>query len=527
MNRVVKVSISNCAFTLAEEAFVTLKTYLDKLRNYYIGQEGGKEIVDDIEERIAELLNERTSLGTRVVSKADVDEVLEIMGTPEMIEDEDPVGKNASQGAPAYAEKLRKDLYRDADHRIFGGVCSGLAAYWNWDVALVRLLFVAVTLCSGAFLHVALVSHGVFAGWTVLTYIIMWICIPKAVTVEEKCAMRGAPVTAKDIEHQAQASYRGGKTQRYNVEKRQSEGSQILKVIVRVFAILFGAIFILIGTSVLVALIAAFCGVGIALGSILPTGLLSLVSFAGNAFLLKILLILVAGLPIIGILYLGCRMLFHLRGHAWIGLTMFLVWLASLIGLTIVSARGFKNLSREGDFEECIDITLPSDTLFIDLVGPTSMPEDLYFIETDASEYKLGWIDGENKDVEVVIFPEVNLIRQSTDEQSQMKIISHAFANRFSTAQIKAENNKPECELTGNVLTIKAQTASKEEKWKEAYGSVELYVPSDQTVIVRKPVKHEFGQTPPKSVHRLGGWWSDDRHDWDNDFDVDWDWNWD
>lgn len=54
-------------------------------------------------------------------------------------------------------------LYRDSNNKVLGGVCSGLANYFNLDVTLVRVLFVV------AFL---------FASFGFWLYIILWIVIP-------------------------------------------------------------------------------------------------------------------------------------------------------------------------------------------------------------------------------------------------------------------------------------------------------------------------------------------------------------
>lgn len=59
-----------------------------------------------------------------------------------------------------------KKFYRDSENKVLGGVCSGLARYFNLDVALVRVLFVV------AFL---------FASFGFWLYIIMWIVIPQTV----------------------------------------------------------------------------------------------------------------------------------------------------------------------------------------------------------------------------------------------------------------------------------------------------------------------------------------------------------
>jgi len=56
-------------------------------------------------------------------------------------------------------------LMRPRYPRVFGGVCSGLALHYGWDITTVRLLWVLCVL---------------FAGTGVLAYIIAWIVIPEA-----------------------------------------------------------------------------------------------------------------------------------------------------------------------------------------------------------------------------------------------------------------------------------------------------------------------------------------------------------
>ena len=59
--------------------------------------------------------------------------------------------------------ETKKTLYRDTDNRMLGGVASGLAEYMNWDVTLVRLVFV---FCLFA------------VQGSVLAYILAWIIVP-------------------------------------------------------------------------------------------------------------------------------------------------------------------------------------------------------------------------------------------------------------------------------------------------------------------------------------------------------------
>ena len=54
-------------------------------------------------------------------------------------------------------------FYRDSKNKVLGGVCSGLANYFNLDVALLRVLFVVALL---------------FASFGFWLYIILWVVIP-------------------------------------------------------------------------------------------------------------------------------------------------------------------------------------------------------------------------------------------------------------------------------------------------------------------------------------------------------------
>ena len=59
--------------------------------------------------------------------------------------------------------ETRRTLFRDTDNRMLGGVASGLAEYMNWDVTLVRLVFV---FCLFA------------VQGSVLAYLLAWIIVP-------------------------------------------------------------------------------------------------------------------------------------------------------------------------------------------------------------------------------------------------------------------------------------------------------------------------------------------------------------
>lgn len=175
MKKTISINIGGYAFIIDEDAFQLLKSYLDKLEKHFYNQSGGKEIINDIEQRIAELFKEKLSSFRQVICSADVQEIIQILGYPEEMD-----------GHQAYSEPLKKPssrLYRDPDDRILGGVSSGLAAYIGTDAWLIRVLFV-------------LAFFFVFGG---MLYIVLWIIIPLARTRAEKLEMRGEPVNINNI----------------------------------------------------------------------------------------------------------------------------------------------------------------------------------------------------------------------------------------------------------------------------------------------------------------------------------------
>ena len=52
---------------------------------------------------------------------------------------------------------MEKKLYRDTHNKVIGGVCAGLAEYFNIDVSIVRLIFVASLILKGGGLLIYLV----------------------------------------------------------------------------------------------------------------------------------------------------------------------------------------------------------------------------------------------------------------------------------------------------------------------------------------------------------------------------------
>ncbi|MCM1521890.1 MAG: PspC domain-containing protein [Muribaculaceae bacterium] len=183
MKKAFPANINGKIFYIDEDAYNLLNSYLTQLRNAFSGPEG-EEIVSDIESRIGELFEDLTARGQGVITLSDVNNVIETMGRPEQISGEEEPRECGSATPPPYVPPVKKRLYRDEQNNVFGGVLSGLGIYLGWDITLLRILTVVLTIYC----------------WPCLfAYLIAWMIIPPAKTPRQILEMRGEPVTVSSI----------------------------------------------------------------------------------------------------------------------------------------------------------------------------------------------------------------------------------------------------------------------------------------------------------------------------------------
>jgi phage shock protein PspC (stress-responsive transcriptional regulator) len=179
MKITLSVNIGGYSFNIDEDAYSELKRYLKNLQLHFAGEESSAEILSDIESRIAELFRTKLTSYKQVITIDDVNNVISVLGTPEDISDNERTSAKDKFSSPGYHR-----MYRDTDHRIIGGVCSGIGAYWNVDPWIIRLIFVVVTMLGGLGL---------------LVYLILYIVLPEARTTAQKIEMKGEPVNIQNI----------------------------------------------------------------------------------------------------------------------------------------------------------------------------------------------------------------------------------------------------------------------------------------------------------------------------------------
>ena len=198
MKKTISINIAGSIFYIEEDGYDQLRAYLNAIQKYFAGFEDNQEIVSDIEARIAERFVKKQKAETKQgISLGDVDELIAAMGTVADFEAMQPNDEPAATttrpeatAAPtqpneqAEAPKKRR-LERDLQRKVLGGVAAGLANYFNTDRAFVRLGFLF------AFFGLTPFAGGdnnfwvSLSGFTLLTYIIMWIAFPGSVFMQE------------------------------------------------------------------------------------------------------------------------------------------------------------------------------------------------------------------------------------------------------------------------------------------------------------------------------------------------------
>ena len=224
MKKNISINLFGTLYNIDEDAYNLLENYLNSMQRYFSRQDGGEEIADDIEHRVAELLWKKREAGMSAVNIETVKEIIDTIGNPEQIagdtnnkaesafanynksesgygqesgfkEDFKHFGEEAGRFAnDAYikgkAHVRTHRFYRCADDKVLGGVCSGIATYFEAGEPLIwRLGAIALTLL-GIGLPLPII------------YIVMWLVTPAAITPEDRLRQQGKEITPDNLAQQ-------------------------------------------------------------------------------------------------------------------------------------------------------------------------------------------------------------------------------------------------------------------------------------------------------------------------------------
>lgn len=335
MKKTTQTNIGGFVFNMDDDAYLATEQYLNALKQHFKTEESADEILEDIEWRMAEIFKEAIKNKREVVTLSDVQQMIEIMGQPEMITEEK---KGDTQEEKVSFSTGHKRLYRDPEHKVIGGVCGGLAAYFNIDPIIFRLVFGIMFIVWGT---------------GVMIYVLLWIAMPKAKTRAEKLEMRGERINVSNLEKQVKEEVGGIKDGIKNMQ-HSSFFQRLGKGIQEFFQALSDLLYRFLkisGKLIGIALIISGIVLLILLFSIVFMGTTSIIQINDNLFhlstgallnifsqnpIMHILTLtaisIIIGIPMLMMIYAGIKLLFNIKSsNKWLNISSFALWALGLI----------------------------------------------------------------------------------------------------------------------------------------------------------------------------------------------------
>ncbi len=461
MKKTISINISGIIFHIEEDGFDRLKNYLESVKKYFSTYEDSKEIIEDIENRIAEIFSTKLTEENQVVTKEDVNNLIATMGDvsdfeateepedfgmatdshEEKFSSNESTSKTTSGPKKLYRdtkrkviggvaagianyfnidalwirlglvflsvsasfpfnhnfnfsvsgtlfiayiiamfvipesdtledEKKIKKFFRNGDGKVLGGVAGGLAAYFNTDITLIRVLFVVVTLLGGS---------GFFI------YVVLWIITPETKTISDKLEMEGNPVTLSSIESNVKKNLN---------EDPRGEESAIAKILlfpfrliatifqtlgkalgpvmmffIEAIRIFFGLILLVVGVSAGFALIV---GLGAALGVLHDANYIQISdmpfelikdAFPPYTFLAAFF---AATIPFIVLGFVGLSVISKRNViHGNLGWGLLGLWVISVISLAATLPPIIRDFNADGEHKETITYNIDSESIHL------------------------------------------------------------------------------------------------------------------------------------------------------------------
>ncbi|MEE4198547.1 MAG: PspC domain-containing protein [Bacteroidales bacterium] len=501
MKKTVKITIGGIIFHLDEDAYQDLQQYLTAINSRFASTDEGKEIITDIENRIAEILQSKTSEQKQVISLEDVEEIIEIMGRPEDIADE-------SDGTTEETYKASKRLYRDPENRILGGVCSGIASYLNIDPLIIRLLFL-----------VLLFAYGVIA----IIYIVLWALLPAALTTAQKMEMRGEHFKISDIEKNVRREYETVKNNLQNFKDSRDydqtrnffEGlfsalGVIFKFILKLFAVMIGLVMIIAGLGVLIGLTGTLI-IGEPLmpwnnlmvdHQVILPDLIQSFTDPNTAWILGISALLAVFIPLFALVYGGFKLLLGIRPHdrafAAVGFT---AWIISIIILFVLGGAQVKNFALSVKDKEQLEITAPANqTLYLKAREGYPVKKSTFYIFD--SEFMLLYDEDDEK--QVYAFPEIDILRSSSDRFG-IEIIKEGRGKNRERALENTQKIAYQCVQEDSLIWFDpVYPLLNENRWTFPEVDITIRIPTGYIIYLDESLEEQLDDIHQETYHRAG-----------------------
>jgi phage shock protein PspC (stress-responsive transcriptional regulator) len=470
MKKTISIHIMGSNFLMEEDAYEKLSSYLNRLKQSLGNSTDGKEIYEDVELRIAELASQKISDRKQVIVLEEIDEIIQKLGEPE--EYIETGEQDTSEKTEQHTESTReRRLFRDTKGESIAGVCAGIAAYFNIDVVIVRILFVL---------------FAIFGGFGVTLYIILWIVIPSAKTTKDRLQMQGIPVTIEnlkeELENAGQKLKKSGKRFEQEISDKNSPIRQRIAAISRVLSIIFGIGFFAFACVLLFSLV--FGNVfDISIFPINTNGVnasiheLSELVFvdANNQFYTWLsgnLLVLTVG---ISSLLFSIRLLFGIR-KSWFRILNISLVLFVIVNVSVLTYQGIKigsDYTIYGQTEKYIGEV--SDSVLIIKALPNTLNKDEDFILLDGQKIVHDGVDFQYK--------------ASEDSLFHVYAFYSARGNNRKIAKERSRGIEHEIKIENNVLSLSPlYSFDKKHKIRNQRIEIHVYIPKDSKVMFQNSI---------------------------------------
>lgn len=354
MNKTIIININGIIFHIEEDAYELLKSYMTDIKRHFSNTADSLEITGDIENRIAEMLSEILKRDNKqVIITSDIQEVIAQMGTTaDFVSDEEDTEKGES-----FADfSTNRKLFRDPDDHLLGGVCAGIANYFDIDTVWIRLAFALSFLLAGSGL---------------LLYIILWIIIPKALTRAERMAMKGEKIDLQGFKRNFDEELKNVRTALSDTHQKakpflyksrnfiedffahllaflNGTGKVILKI--------FGIAILLTGFFLCIAFSAAFIGV-LVFGESHSAQFPFTIVNPDYSNIIYVSVYLLGIIPLIALILFTIRVVFNKRPlNRSVGFTLLVIWLVAFGFVIYNGARIGADFRSKAAFSQTVDI---------------------------------------------------------------------------------------------------------------------------------------------------------------------------
>ena len=271
MKRNITINLNGRLYHIDEDAYALLSQYTTSLYSYFREQEGGEEIVKDIEGRISELFDELQVTGVEAITIEHVQNIISRIGELSDLTGGETVDEHTSdrQTPPPpfpgdndiitraqrvvdrwFAHLKGRRFYCDKSNAMLAGVLSGCANYFGGTPFMWRLCFVLLLLfvCSINFWpSFFLISF---------FYVIVAILAPEAVTPDQRLKMKGIKVTPQNLANEVTSDTSTPPPYSPSFQERASEfGMSATTVLSKIFH----GVILLLGIGVLFFAVVMFC----------------------------------------------------------------------------------------------------------------------------------------------------------------------------------------------------------------------------------------------------------------------------